>query len=627
MTAIAGYWGLDRPADAPALFCRRMLDAQRVHAPDEPRVRSAGDVTLGRRLYRLLPEDEHDRGPVADAAGRLLVADVRIDNRGEVATALGIAAPSAGTLADAALLALALERWELDALHRVVGDFAFALWDDRAQRLVLARDFMGQRPLHYHRGDGVFAFASMPKGLHALPDIARAPDPAAVANFLALRAEAGSASFFKGIERVPPGHYVQVDRHAVSVHRYWHPPTAALRLPRTEDYAAALRGHLDIAVGARLRGSDGRLGAQLSGGLDSTAVTATAARQASDRPVVAYTAVPRAGFGVPANALHDEGAHAAAVAKLYPNIEHVLIAAGARSPLDAVDRNAFLYDRPVLNLCNGTWADAIREDARRRGLRVMLVGSAGNAGFSHDGMDRLPQLLGRGRLLALARLLWSLRGWVAPRTILSQTLGPFLPDAVTNAVARVRGRTLADYSLIAPAALHALPAPARRRRAVLGAARLDMIERVDYGNYNKGVLGGWGLDVRDPTADRRLIEFCLSVPSGQYLAGGVPRALARLAAADRLPTAILNERRKGYQGADWFEGLAPARAQLDAELAHIGRDAAARGLIDLARADALLTGWPGEDGWRDDAVTRAYRYALLRTVSVGHFLRTVAGTN
>jgi asparagine synthase (glutamine-hydrolysing) len=83
---------------------------------------------------------------------------------------------------------------------------------------------------------------------------------------------------------------------------------------------------------------------------------------------------------------------------------------------------------------------------------------------------------------------------------------------------------------------------------------------MDQGNYNKGVLGGWGVDMRDPSADRRLVEFCLSVPPEQFLAGGVPRSLARRAFADRLPPEVLRERRKGYQAADWFEGMSVSRA-------------------------------------------------------------------
>lgn len=633
MSAIAGFRSLDGGESGARDACARMLAGQQLYAPDPPAIWSEGEAALGRRLHAMLPEDAFDRGPVVDRRGRVLVADVRIDNRAELCAALGIAIETARRSADAAILSLALERWDTAALDHVVGDFAFALWDPALQRLLLARDFLGQRPLHFHRGDGFFVFASMPKGLHALPNIARVPDQHTAADFLAMRPERDGASFFAGIEKVPPGHYVVADRGGVTAHRYWRPAPKPLRLPRPDDYAEALREQLDLAVSSRLRGAEVAVATHLSAGLDSSAVAATAARLLAPTGgrVVAFTSVPREGFsgGITGGGFVDEGPLAAEIAALYPNMEHVRIRSGHRSPLDGLDRIPHLYDRPLLNLCNLTWGDAIRDDVRGRGLKVLLTGSLGNSSFSHSGMERLTELLGTGRWLRLAAEGWALfRGGTRAGTVAAQALGPFLPAAVTRAIARLRrrGHDLASYSLIDPALATGTSWRVRPWRGQ-GAMQLWMLQRVDYGNYVKGMLGGWGIDVRDPTADRRLVEFCLSVPVEQYLTGGVPRALARRALADRLPPAVLAQRHKGYQAADWHEGLSAARAQLSAEVEHIGRDATAASLLDLDRAQALLANWPEEGEWARADVVSAYRHALLRGVSAGHFLRKVAGTN
>src|SRR5439155_11182972 len=123
------------------------------------------------------------------------------------------------------------------------------------------------------------------------------------------------------------------------------------------------------------------------------------------------------------------------------------------------------------------------------------------------------------------------------------------------------------YSAIRPARLTELDLASRARARAHGgdftfrpwrdgiALRLASINWIDPGNYNKGTLGGWGIDVRDPTADRRLIEFCLSVPTEQFFRGGVLRALGRDALADRVPPEVLNETRRGLQAADWHEGV------------------------------------------------------------------------
>src|SRR4051794_9336516 len=111
MTALAGFWATDGAAD-PATTCERMLKAQQVYAPDPLILRSDGEVALGRRLFKLLPEDASDRGPVEGHGGRsLLVADARIDNRADLCAALGVGAEEATRLADSAIIMRALERW------------------------------------------------------------------------------------------------------------------------------------------------------------------------------------------------------------------------------------------------------------------------------------------------------------------------------------------------------------------------------------------------------------------------------------------------------------------------------------------------------------------------------------
>jgi len=124
------------------------MAAQEIYGPHDGRQWSAGPIAMGRRLFRTLPEDIHDSQPLQSRDGRLtLVADVRLDNRDELAADLGLNLADAAKLCDAAILLTALERWGEGALDRVVGEFAFALWDAHAQKLTLARDFLGQRPL------------------------------------------------------------------------------------------------------------------------------------------------------------------------------------------------------------------------------------------------------------------------------------------------------------------------------------------------------------------------------------------------------------------------------------------------------------------------------------------------
>jgi len=166
---------------------------------------------LGRALWRTLPEDRFDLSPQRSRGGRYaLVADVRIDNRDELISDCGLRAEDSAGLCDAALLLCAIEKWGLSALDRIIGPYAFALWDGIERCLSLARDPFGLRPLCYHSVPGFFAFATMAKGLHAVGRIPRAPDFEELASLHALWPPTGARTFFEGIERVRAGHIVKV---------------------------------------------------------------------------------------------------------------------------------------------------------------------------------------------------------------------------------------------------------------------------------------------------------------------------------------------------------------------------------------------------------------------------------
>ena len=644
MTGLAGLWRFDGRPDA-ADGCARMLAAQELYGPHSGAQWVDGGVALGRRLMRVLPEDGFDRQPLIGGDRRyVLVADVRLDNRDELTEALRISAPQARGLCDAAILLAAIERWDESCLERLVGDYAFALWDGARRRLLLARDPLGQRPLHYHRGNKFFAFASMPKGLHALAEVPYAPDEDRISEFLALIPETGTQSFFRGIERVESGHVVTVTPTGLAARRHWQPSRRLAALRRPEEYSEALRDLLDQAVQCRLRGAQ-NVGAQLSGGFDSAAVAATAARllAPSGRRVVAFTAVPREGYDGPAprHRIADEGPYAAATAAQYPNMEHVLIRSHGRSPLDDLDRSFFLFDRPVLNICNNVWANSICDAARNRKLRILLAGDAGNMGLSYNGMELLPELFCTGRWLRWWR---EARALVAPgrmrwRGVLARTLGPWCPATLwvwLNRFASGIAFDVGDYSAINSRRLAELDLPARARDCDLDlvhrpwkdgfAMRLWALRRVDMGNYNKGTLGGWHIDLRDPTADVRLLEFCLAVPTEQFLSDGKQRALAKHALADRLPQLVLEEPRKGLQAADWHERLTAVRDRVAAELDRLDACPPATKALDLPRLHRLVENWPA-GGWERDEVSAPYRSALLRGISTGHFLRRATGAN
>ena len=643
MTALAGVWRLDgRTAAEP---CRLMNHAQALYGPDGEGLWDGGDVALGLRRFDCLDEDRFDAPPLTSACGRYhLVADVRLDDREGLADTLGVDAFQAKNSSDTRLLLAAWERWQTGLFDHVYGDYAFAVWDTRDRQLTLARDALGAKPLHYHRQGGLFAFASMAKGLHALPDVPIAPNASRVTELLALLPESGPETWFQDIYRVEPGHYVLVTATGQTIHRHWN-PSRTLPVPQTfEAQVEGLRQHLDRAVQSRLRGAGRRIGSHLSAGLDSSAVAATAARLMAETGgrVAAFTSSPRAGFVLPGmpGQVEDETELASATAALYPNMDHVVLRNDGRDLTAGLDRGFNAFERPVLNICNARWTDHIHEEARRLGLNVLLVGAMGNMTFSYDGKTLPGELLNKGDLVGFLRQGHALSrekrmNW---KGYLAQALGPWMPTALWRFASRLRGRiaVLGDYSAVKESAVVAHDLRRRasdrghdleyRSEADAFAQRLRILGRVDFGNYAKGVMGGWGLDVRDPTADRRLVEYCLALPTEAFLNDGLPRRLARLGLTDRLPAVVLEERRKGYQAADWFENVQTSRASLLQEVRRLRNVDGVADVLDLDRLERLLESMPERD-WTNPEAMRDYRLLVLRGVSVGHFMRKATRTN
>ncbi|MCC7278928.1 MAG: hypothetical protein IT487_11525 [Chromatiaceae bacterium] len=320
MTAIAGLIHTDQAPIDPAVL-QRMRNLLQPYGRDAQHLHREPGAGFLRTLLRTTPEDSLDRQPLVHAESQTLILfDGRLDNRDELAQALGIPSDQLRLMADSALALHACLRWETDAVDRLLGDFALACWQPRQSRLWLARDPLGTRPLYWHQTPRHFAFASLPKALFAIPGVEKAICEERLHDYLCLLPMIGPESFYKDIYRVEPGQILVLDGERVETRRYhrWDAETE-LKLPSDAAYLEAFSAELERAVACRLR-SSGPIASHLSSGFDSSTVTALAAQQLAARSqrLIAYTAVPREGFAgpVPRNRHGDEGPGAKALAAL-----------------------------------------------------------------------------------------------------------------------------------------------------------------------------------------------------------------------------------------------------------------------------------------------------------------------
>ncbi len=641
MSAIFGIVHWDgRPVDAAMLD--RMDAALAAHGPDGRGLWREGPAAFGHRSAWGTPEASLERQPLARNAG-VLVCDVRIDNRHELAQGWSLGSDAAG-LPDSAYVARALDAWHEEASAHLYGAFAFVHWDTRSRRLLLARSPFGERPLFYWSSPRTFAFATMPKGLFASGLTTRTIDEPFLADVLAQERLDPGGSYFRGVKRVPAGHVLVVTADSTRPVRVWRPERIReLRLSTDDAYVDAFLDVYSRAVRDVLR-SRGRVGVMLSGGLDSSSVAAMSAPMlaARNERLAAFTEVPAAGFAGPTNRYRyaDETPFVESVGRRYGNIDQTFIRSNGRFHLDHADSRFAATEAPVTWSMNASWWDVLFDAAREQGVGVLLNGAFGNFTVSYGGDAVISHMVGRGRWRAAwreARAIGAVHGAPAMRILAARGVMPWLPDRLYAAARRIRRfgspieppsrgfapihPAFASQQKVIERARAKGPDDRLRQQADGRAQRAAVLARM--GGTIEGVFAGLearsGLEIRDPTADVRLAEFCLSLPENQFCRDGRRRWLIRRAMADRLPAGILDNRRRGLQVADWHAQLMRHRPRLLSELARIAESDLARRAIDLARLQHLIDALPEVDPGNPRALTD-YRGVLEHGLEVGRFI-------
>jgi asparagine synthase (glutamine-hydrolysing) len=612
-----------------------------------------GTAGMGQRLRRFTPQDRHECQPLAGSDGSLvLVSDARIDNRMElIGELISCGRLRTGTAAedgipDSALILYAYEAWGQDSVRRLVGVFSFAIWDKRSRRLFAARSPIVAPDLVYHVSPDTFCFSTMPAGLHALPFAPRLLNEDRFAQLLTpIVLSPPEDTLYLGIYRLPTGFSLTADAGGVKTCRYWRPDLKKeIRFSRDEEYIEAFNDLFTRVVGDHLC-SLTPVSVQMSGGLDSSSVAATAARLMSARGerLTAFTEVPSPGFTgqVPTGRYADETPFVEAIAAMYNNLDLALTRTDGQFFLDDIDSLFQGLEAPFPSASNRVWMEAIIRETARQGRRVILDGMQGNLTMSWKGSGLLPALIQSGKW---SRAYREARAYgrqnvikrSALRVLIGQGVLPLLPDPLWIAVERLRNPAARKdapwliYSSIHPdfAAARKIPERARehnfflrfRAHADSKRMRCEALSDQDFGAYLCANRAMYGVDMRTPPADVRLAEFCLSLPENQYMRDGEPRRLMRRAMTPYLPTPILTSRLRGLQAADWFERMSGARSRIGSELNLLDQSDLARRILDLQKMRGLFDRMPEPGTLHDDAFGDYY-LVFQQGLMLGRFLR------
>jgi asparagine synthase (glutamine-hydrolysing) len=574
--------------------------------------------------------------------GRYLLAlDGWLAGPAELHASLGL--DGTAPVPDCTLVAEALARWGDAALDRMHGQFAIAWWDMAERRLMLACDRMGGRTLFLHRargGVGRLCFAGTVGMLLNDAAIPREVDPQSLARVGLGISVAGGRTCFVGIDQLPAGHKLVMTPGSMAVERYWRlDPHRRVRFRRDEEYVEAARDLLDRVVADHLRGA-GPVVAMLSGGLDSSAVAATAARLASPDTVRTLTMRPDPEAGRPAphrNAFQDEWDLARATAAMHANIRAEATPARLDSVEDLLRTHMPLTGRPPGHLLAGAWFESLWRRARALGARAVLAGRTGNATLTATA------LVTRVRPTALADLPGALADGLARvrlspgRRATEDALRSLVPPWAGPWLRRMTGRPPAWQGMtgLASDAAVGVDADSVWHDALAGETgvpfrlrwRLFCIEQAWLvSSINSPLRLIRGVEHRDPLGDVRMAEFCLALPHDQFTRGRQDRFLARRVLADRLPAEVLTETRRGRQNAEWHDWMTRLRPWMAGELDRLDRSSLGRELVDVPRLRASLDDWPAD---ADAAEPRHQEImkALGGGVALGVFLRWAEGGN
>lgn len=550
MCGIGGKLQFDAKPDPE--IARRMNDCMDHRGPDAEGVYANGPAVLAHRRLSILDLSDAGRQPMSNADGTVhVVFNGEIYNYRELRGKVYHYDFRSET--DTEVLLHLYEEFGVECLEYLRGMFAFAIWDERDERLFLARDRLGQKPLFYREGDGSFVFGSTIKAVLADTEVNAEPDLPAIRNYLTYQYVPTPKTGFRGIRQLEPGHYMVVTEDEIRKQQYWDVSFEnQVDLP-PDEIADRLLEQLREATRLRLR-SDVPVGVFLSGGIDSSLVTALAS-ELSTEPVETYAI----GFDVEA---YDELEFARTVAEEY-GTDHTEYTVEADAMVESLPALVEEYEMPF----GDTSALPTYHVSRlaSRDVTVALGGDAGDENFAGydryrfnqigsrlEGLPRSVRKLGYGLLDAVPDAFHDDKRVRYPRVALEVSLLD-QPERYARFVTHATGAQAASV-WNGPAVDDELENIRGHYESSDGPTELDRILDVDLNSYLPDDIlfkvdrasMAHSLEVRSPFLDHEVVEFAARIPAKHKLRRGTSKWILKQAADELLPERIIHRSKQGF---------------------------------------------------------------------------------
>jgi asparagine synthase (glutamine-hydrolysing) len=635
MSGIYGIFRFDG-GEASARDLERMAGVLAARGPNGNKFVTRGPIGLGHCLMQVNREDLFEAQPLDDREAEVtLVADVRLDNREQLAAAFSISTAALSELADSALVLRAYKIWGENCAEHLLGDFAFAIWDRGEKKLVLGRDHMGQRYLHYHMAADFFAFATDIKALWSYPEVPRVLSDVEIGRMLIHdRSPNEGETPFDGIHGVPGATVMTVRPDgSIGKHRYWKPRADPIHDNRDEAYYIdAYRRVLGEAVACRLRRAIRAPGIMFSGGYDSAAIAGLSGPvlAGTGRKLIAAASVMPADYR---GSIRHARRWVEMCARDMPHLDVRYVTREGKTVLSGLDQVFLESELPVgsyhfaMSKLLSSLADA--------GAQVIMDGHGGDYTLHPRGQAALARFLAtfqfrrfvtelRGHLRLSGHSLWT--------TLKNDIAALLLPACITALWKRLRHGAAPIWrdQPINPAFAKNLIEQSgidEKNLRIAAKPKLDMRQQIatTLRRVTAGSAPGMaasaarhGLELTRPFHDKRVVELALAIPQDLYVKNGRNRYLACAALRDIYPREFQNRWRKNDDEIPDFQRMAKSvEPQLLDDIARMEQSEKLSRMIDFTKIRTLLAARGPDDhnsGWEQETQLALSGFLLARYV-------------
>lgn len=487
-----------------------------------------------------------------------IISTGRIDNREEICQLLGLETNDS-ICNQVLLLKLYLQKGD-DFVKLIEGDWQLVIWDKNKQSTLIARDQFGLTGMYYRKEENYLAFSSVLKGLLQFDEENLQINETYLAGIMTVWSAKNNDAAFKNIFTLPPAHYLKIEHGKSQLIRYWTAEkTPILHLKKASDYVQRFSQLLQQSVFYRVKNSQ-KIGTQLSSGFDSSTVTTVASEilKKEGKSLIAYTSIPKENTSeaFSAHTATDESYLSIPTAKFLGNVENVLIRSEKVSILQDLKDSFELHQVPLHAAGNLYWIHEIYREAQKHDIDTILIGQTGNSTISWTGYPEGFQLKAfiKNKILKYDDHFIKLTPLSYINFLIKKLKKETSKETPQN--------TWEAYSFINLQFAEKIHLNEKMKETghdpTFKKGMRSFQDRINFINPQYSTIGefwqnlsyNFNIPTYDPTRDKRLVEYLISVPNEYYFRNNKPKWLLITAMKGRLLDALIHQKKKGRQATD-----------------------------------------------------------------------------